>query len=147
VREICLRWPAERRLLPAAELSRLYVISRATAGRVPSSRNKGAAADLIVLPSPQVLGWACLLRRRQQLNIEVTPSRGFAGLDRPDGGVTAALVMGSRVPVPQAVAAADVPEVMHIQRWTHTCSALSAGVSSSASRAAPGLMRPSRCRR
>jgi len=35
VREICLRWSAERRLLPAAELFRQHVISRATAGRVP----------------------------------------------------------------------------------------------------------------
>src|ERR1022692_2929560 len=36
VREICLRWSAERRLLPAAELFRLHVITRATAGRVPA---------------------------------------------------------------------------------------------------------------
>src|SRR6266446_6048111 len=35
VREICLRWSAERRFLPAAELFRQHVISRATAGRVP----------------------------------------------------------------------------------------------------------------
>jgi LysR family transcriptional regulator, transcription activator of glutamate synthase operon len=35
-REICLRWPAERRLLPAAELFRQHVITRATAGRVPT---------------------------------------------------------------------------------------------------------------
>jgi LysR family transcriptional regulator, transcription activator of glutamate synthase operon len=35
VREICLRWPAERRLLPAAELFRQHVITRTTAGRVP----------------------------------------------------------------------------------------------------------------
>jgi len=35
VREICLRWSAERRLLPAAELFRQHVITRATAGRVP----------------------------------------------------------------------------------------------------------------
>jgi LysR family transcriptional regulator, transcription activator of glutamate synthase operon len=34
-REICLRWSAERRLLPAAELFRQHVISSATAGRVP----------------------------------------------------------------------------------------------------------------
>jgi LysR family transcriptional regulator, transcription activator of glutamate synthase operon len=34
-REICLRWPAERRLLPAAELFRQHVITSATAGRVP----------------------------------------------------------------------------------------------------------------
>jgi LysR family transcriptional activator of glutamate synthase operon len=38
VREICLRWSAERRLLPAAELFRQHVISRATAGRVPVSK-------------------------------------------------------------------------------------------------------------
>jgi DNA-binding transcriptional LysR family regulator len=36
VREICLRWPAERRLLPAAELFRQHVIRRATAGRFPA---------------------------------------------------------------------------------------------------------------
>ena len=36
VREICLRWPAGRRLLPAAELFRQHVITRATAGRVPA---------------------------------------------------------------------------------------------------------------
>jgi LysR family transcriptional regulator, transcription activator of glutamate synthase operon len=36
VREICLRWSAERRLLPAAELFRQHVIRRATAGRVPA---------------------------------------------------------------------------------------------------------------
>ena len=36
IREICLRWPAERRLLPAAELFRRHVITRATAGRVPA---------------------------------------------------------------------------------------------------------------
>jgi LysR family transcriptional regulator, transcription activator of glutamate synthase operon len=35
VREICLRWPAERRLLPAAELFRQHVITRTTAGHVP----------------------------------------------------------------------------------------------------------------
>ncbi len=35
VREICLRWSAERRLLPAAELFRQHVITRATTGRVP----------------------------------------------------------------------------------------------------------------
>ena len=35
VREICLRWPAERRLLPAAELFRQHIITSATAGRVP----------------------------------------------------------------------------------------------------------------
>jgi len=35
VREICLTWSAERRLLPAAELFRQHVIARATAGRVP----------------------------------------------------------------------------------------------------------------
>jgi DNA-binding transcriptional LysR family regulator len=34
-REICLRWSAERRLLPAAELFRQHVITSATAGRVP----------------------------------------------------------------------------------------------------------------
>ena len=36
VREICLRWSAERRLLPAAELFRQHVIIKATAGRVPT---------------------------------------------------------------------------------------------------------------
>lgn len=36
IREICLRWSAERRLLPAAELFRRHVITRATAGRVPA---------------------------------------------------------------------------------------------------------------
>ena len=36
VREICLTWSAERRLLPAAELFRQHVISRATTGRVPA---------------------------------------------------------------------------------------------------------------
>jgi LysR family transcriptional regulator, transcription activator of glutamate synthase operon len=36
VREICLMWSAERRLLPAAELFRQHVIRRATAGRVPA---------------------------------------------------------------------------------------------------------------
>jgi LysR family transcriptional activator of glutamate synthase operon len=36
VREICLRWPAQRRLLPAAELFRQHVIARATTGRVPA---------------------------------------------------------------------------------------------------------------
>lgn len=35
VREICLTWSAERRLLPAAELFRQHVITTATAGRVP----------------------------------------------------------------------------------------------------------------
>jgi len=35
VREICLRWSAERRLLPAAELFRQHVVARTTAGRVP----------------------------------------------------------------------------------------------------------------
>ncbi len=35
VRDICLRWPAERRLLPAAELFRQHIITSATAGRVP----------------------------------------------------------------------------------------------------------------
>ena len=35
-REICLRWSAERRLLPAAELFRQHVIIKATAGRVPT---------------------------------------------------------------------------------------------------------------
>jgi DNA-binding transcriptional LysR family regulator len=34
-REICLRWSAERRLLPAAELFRQHVITTATAGHVP----------------------------------------------------------------------------------------------------------------
>jgi LysR family transcriptional regulator, transcription activator of glutamate synthase operon len=38
-REICLRWPAERRLLPAAELFRRHVITRTTAGRVPILSN------------------------------------------------------------------------------------------------------------
>ena len=36
VREICLTWSAERRLLPAAELFRQHIIRRATAGRVPA---------------------------------------------------------------------------------------------------------------
>jgi hypothetical protein len=36
VREICLTWSAERRLLPAAELFRQHVIRRAAAGRVPA---------------------------------------------------------------------------------------------------------------
>jgi LysR family transcriptional regulator, transcription activator of glutamate synthase operon len=36
VREICLMWSAERRLLPAAELFRQHVIGRATAGDVPA---------------------------------------------------------------------------------------------------------------
>ncbi len=35
VREICLTWSAERRLLPAAELFRRHVITRAAAGHVP----------------------------------------------------------------------------------------------------------------
>jgi len=35
VREICLTWSAERRLLPAAELFRQHVIRQAAAGRVP----------------------------------------------------------------------------------------------------------------
>ena len=36
VREIWLTWPAERRLLPAAELFRRHVIRRAAAGRIPA---------------------------------------------------------------------------------------------------------------
>jgi DNA-binding transcriptional LysR family regulator len=36
VREICLMWSAERRLLPAAELFRQHVIRRAAAGRIPA---------------------------------------------------------------------------------------------------------------
>src|SRR5487761_299590 len=36
VRDICLTWSAERRLLPAAELFRQHVITRAAAGRVPA---------------------------------------------------------------------------------------------------------------
>jgi DNA-binding transcriptional LysR family regulator len=36
MREICLMWSAERRLLPAAELFRQHVIRRAAAGRVPA---------------------------------------------------------------------------------------------------------------
>jgi DNA-binding transcriptional LysR family regulator len=36
VREICLTWSAERRLLPAADLFRQHVIRRATTGRVPA---------------------------------------------------------------------------------------------------------------
>jgi LysR family transcriptional regulator, transcription activator of glutamate synthase operon len=36
VRAITLSWPAERRLLPAAELFRRHIIRRATAGRVPA---------------------------------------------------------------------------------------------------------------
>ena len=35
VREICLRWSAERRLPPAAELFRQHVVTMATAGHVP----------------------------------------------------------------------------------------------------------------
>ncbi len=42
VREIFLSWPAERRLLPAAELFRRHVIRRATAG--PRSRSLGVEA-------------------------------------------------------------------------------------------------------
>jgi DNA-binding transcriptional LysR family regulator len=36
VREICLTWSAERRLLPAAELFRQHIIRRVAAGRVPA---------------------------------------------------------------------------------------------------------------
>jgi LysR family transcriptional regulator, transcription activator of glutamate synthase operon len=36
VREICLTWPAERRLLPAAELFRQHIIRRTAAGHVPA---------------------------------------------------------------------------------------------------------------
>jgi LysR family transcriptional activator of glutamate synthase operon len=36
VRELCLTWSEERRLLPAAELFRRHVIQRASAGRVPA---------------------------------------------------------------------------------------------------------------
>jgi LysR family transcriptional activator of glutamate synthase operon len=36
VREICLMWSAERRLLPAAELFRQHVLGRARAGDVPA---------------------------------------------------------------------------------------------------------------
>jgi|SRR5579875_2864984 LysR family transcriptional activator of glutamate synthase operon len=36
VREICLSWSAERRMLPAAELFRRHVIARAAAGRLPA---------------------------------------------------------------------------------------------------------------
>ncbi len=36
VREICLTWSAERRLLPAAELFRQHIIRSAAAGRVPA---------------------------------------------------------------------------------------------------------------
>lgn len=36
VRQICLTWSAERRMLPAAELFRLHVIRRAAAGHVPA---------------------------------------------------------------------------------------------------------------
>jgi len=46
--------------------------------------------------------------RRQQLVIEVAPGPGFSGFDGPDDSVTGALMMGSRVPVPRVVAAADV---------------------------------------
>ncbi|HWG63529.1 MAG TPA: LysR substrate-binding domain-containing protein [Streptosporangiaceae bacterium] len=35
-RELCLTWPAQRRLLPSAELFRKHVIASATAGRVPA---------------------------------------------------------------------------------------------------------------
>jgi hypothetical protein len=48
------------------------------------------------------------MRWRQQYVIEVAPAPGFAGLDRPGDGVTAAFMVGSRVPVPGVVAAADV---------------------------------------
>ena len=36
VREICLSWPAERRLLPAAELFRQHIIRTAATGEVPA---------------------------------------------------------------------------------------------------------------
>jgi DNA-binding transcriptional LysR family regulator len=36
VRELCLTWSAERRLLPAAELFRKHVIRSASAGQVPA---------------------------------------------------------------------------------------------------------------
>jgi LysR family transcriptional activator of glutamate synthase operon len=36
VREICLTWSAERRLLPAAELFRKHIIRSATSGQVPA---------------------------------------------------------------------------------------------------------------
>ncbi len=36
MREICLMWSAERRLLPAAEVFRQHVISRAAEGKVPA---------------------------------------------------------------------------------------------------------------
>jgi len=36
-REIWLTWPAERRLLPAAELFRRHVIRRSAAGRLPAA--------------------------------------------------------------------------------------------------------------
>ena len=35
-REIWLTWPAERRMLPAAELFRRHVIRRARGGRLPA---------------------------------------------------------------------------------------------------------------
>ena len=35
-REIYLTWPAERPLLPAAELFRAHVVSRVTVGKVPA---------------------------------------------------------------------------------------------------------------
>src|SRR6266568_2618535 len=49
-----------------------------------------------------------LLRRGQRCVIEVAPAPGFAGLDGPDDGVTAAVMVDARVPVPRVVAAADV---------------------------------------
>jgi LysR family transcriptional regulator, transcription activator of glutamate synthase operon len=45
VREICLMWSAERRLLPAAELFRRHVIGRAADGNVPAvSESTGPAS-------------------------------------------------------------------------------------------------------
>src|SRR5437879_565150 len=40
-----------------------------------------------------------LLRRGQRCVIEVAPAPGFAGLDGPDDGVTAAVMMDARVSV------------------------------------------------
>ncbi len=36
IREICLTWPAQRRLPPAADLLRQHIIARAAAGRLPA---------------------------------------------------------------------------------------------------------------
>jgi LysR family transcriptional activator of glutamate synthase operon len=36
VREIWLTWPAERRMVPAAELFRRHVLRRVSAGQIPA---------------------------------------------------------------------------------------------------------------